>query len=65
MADPLFVVTIAPGKKIKYGLSMSYSRAEDFPMSGIKSIETKFYVSNDDDWKDHYDTENVIVLNEE
>lgn len=65
MADPIFVVTIAPGKKAKDGMSMSYSRAEDFPMSEIKSIETKFYVSNDDDWKDHYDTENVIVLSKE
>lgn len=65
MADPLFAVTIAPGKKIIEGMSMSYSRAEDFPMSEIKNIETKFYVSNDDDWKDHYDTENVVVLNEE
>lgn len=65
MADPSFVVTVAPGKKAKDGMRMYYSRAENFPMNEIENIETRFHISNEDNWKDNYDTENVIVLNEE
>lgn len=64
MADPLFVVTVAPGKKARDGMRMYYNRAEDFPMSEVKSIEAKFHIANDDDWSDRYDTENVVIVGE-
>lgn len=65
MVDALLYTTVAPGKKAIDGAKIDEDDAEKFPMEDVKNIETKFHIRNDDDWKDSYDTENVIVLNEE
>lgn len=60
MVKPLFSAEVAPGKKIKDGLSIKYDVAEEYPMSEVESVETKFMIYKDS-LTDFYETDNIVI----
>lgn len=64
MARVICSIDVAPGKKAIDGGTVWGEDAKTNPMSSVKNFETKFHIF-DDERSVNYDTENVIVLNEE
>lgn len=63
MVKPMYSVDIAPNKKSISGASITGDDSENLPMNSITNIETKFSITNDNDWGDSYETSDVVVLN--
>lgn len=63
MVRPMYSVDIAPNKKSIGGASITGDDAENFPMNSITNIETKFSITDDNNWRDNYETGDIVVLN--
>lgn len=63
MVRPMYSVDIAPNKKSIGGASITGDDAENFPINSITNIETKFSITDDNNWRDNYETGDIVVLN--
>ncbi len=61
MVVPIGSIEIAPGKKAKDSMKIYGDEAEEYPMSSVESLETKFHIFNNDDISDYYETESIKI----